>query len=100
LKSCKVLRCTHNTIQSPEELIKSLAEIQKQGYAIDDEEFYEGVRCIASPIREYSGKVIAAVSIAGPSVRMSNAKLTQLRRPISKATDKISRNLGYRSKEG
>jgi DNA-binding IclR family transcriptional regulator len=57
-------------------------------------EFYEGVRCIASPIRDHTEKLIAAINIAGPSVRMSHEKSTQLKEPILDATTGISKKLG------
>lgn len=52
------------TITNVEDLLKELERIRGQGYAIDDEEYYEGVRCVAAPIRA-GGKVVAAISITG-----------------------------------
>jgi DNA-binding IclR family transcriptional regulator len=100
LKGHNIIPHTANTINSPEKLTKSLTQIQERGYAIDDEELYEGVRCIASPILNHTGKVIASVSIAGPSVRMNNDKLAQIKKSLLSVTDEISKKLGYRIHEG
>jgi IclR family transcriptional regulator, KDG regulon repressor len=53
-----------NTITSLSRLLKEIKNIRLQGYAIDDEEYYEGVRCVAAPIRA-GGKTVAALSITG-----------------------------------
>jgi len=53
-----------NTITNLTHLFKELKAIRKQGYAIDNEEYYEGVRCVAAPVRA-GGKIAAAVSITG-----------------------------------
>ncbi|HEA65820.1 hypothetical protein LCGC14_2245720 [marine sediment metagenome] len=97
LKDHNLLQLTTNTINSPEKLMKSLTQIQEQGYAIDNEEFYEGVRCISSPIINHTRKVIASVSIAGPSVRMNNDKLAQIKKSLLSVTDEISIKLGYQT---
>ena len=62
-------------------------------------EFYEGVRCIASPIRDHTRKGIAAISIAGPSVRMSHEKSTQLKEPLLDAATGISKKPGRSHKD-
>jgi IclR family KDG regulon transcriptional repressor len=95
LEHRKLVPLTKNTISSPEQLGKDLTQIQIQGYGIDNEEFSEGVRCIAAPIRNFRGKVIAAIGIAGPSVRMTHDKLFDLKEPILNTAKEISRKLGY-----
>jgi len=55
---------TKNTIVSADELRKTLKAIKEADYAIDDEEVFEGLRCIAIPIRDHHGKAVAAVSIS------------------------------------
>lgn len=89
-------RYTPNTIIDRVELNRHLRKIATQRYAIDDEEFDIGVRCVAAPIRDYTHKVVGAVSISGPSTRLSDVRLEHVLIPLVKyASDKISSNLGY-----
>ncbi|HEV2985517.1 MAG TPA: IclR family transcriptional regulator, partial [Vicinamibacterales bacterium] len=61
---------TPRTITSARRLLKELRVIRERGYAIDEEERERGVRCVAAPIRNHHGDVVAAVSIAGPIDRL------------------------------
>lgn len=61
---------TDQTITSREELFEELDLIQEQGYAVDNEEKIEGLRCVAAPVKSSDGEVMSAVSISGPSSRM------------------------------
>jgi IclR family KDG regulon transcriptional repressor len=61
---------TPGTITSQRRLLKELREIRKRGYGLDEQEHELGVRCIAAPIRDHGGEVVAAISIAGPADRM------------------------------
>jgi DNA-binding IclR family transcriptional regulator len=83
------------TITSTKELIKNLELVRKEGLAIDDRELDNGIRCIAAPVSDISGKVIAAVSIAGPSSRITMEMLKQFKVPLLEATRMISQKLGY-----
>ena len=90
-------RKTANTITDPGHLKQHLQAVRSQGYAIDDEENESGVRCVAAPIRNQSGRVIAAASISGPSIRISKKRLREaLRDEIIQAGEKISWRLGFR----
>jgi IclR family acetate operon transcriptional repressor len=61
---------TPNTITDPALLRAHLEEVRRQGYATDHEEFADGVRCVAAPVRDFRGKVIGAIGISGPVGRM------------------------------
>jgi DNA-binding IclR family transcriptional regulator len=61
---------TPRTITSPKRLLKELGVTRQRGYALDEEEHEMGVRCVAAPIRNHQGHVIAAISVAGPTDRM------------------------------
>jgi DNA-binding IclR family transcriptional regulator len=61
---------TPHTITSAKRLLKELRVIRERGYAIDDEEREKGVKCLAAPVRNHSGGVVAAVSVAGPIDRL------------------------------
>jgi DNA-binding IclR family transcriptional regulator len=61
---------TPHTITSAKRLLKELRVVRERGYAIDDEEREKGVKCLAAPVRNHSGGVVAAVSVAGPIDRL------------------------------
>jgi DNA-binding IclR family transcriptional regulator len=65
-----------NTITSMHRLLEQLENIRKQGYAIDNEEYYEGVRCVAAPIRA-GGRIISALSITGSIFTMTMERINQ-----------------------
>lgn len=88
---------TPKTIATPEALKKQLKEICVRGYSVDDEEISEGLRCIGAAIRDHSGKVIGAISVAGPTMRVTKTKISELARYVMEATDGVSEQFGYRS---
>lgn len=63
--------CTPQTITSRDELFEELETIRERGYAFDDEEKIEGLRCVAAPVTAGEDDVIGAVSVSGPSSRMT-----------------------------
>lgn len=62
---------TERTITAPEEFLRALAEVRRQGYAVDDNEQEIGVRCLAVPVP--GSPTLAAVSISGPAGRVTEA---------------------------
>lgn len=87
---------TPNTITDPERIKDELVKAKVNGYCFDDEEIEMGLRCIAAPIKDHLGQVIAAISVSGPSMRMTDEKLKLLIEPVKKTTLIISRQLGYK----
>jgi IclR family acetate operon transcriptional repressor len=69
---------TEKTITDPEQFRQELATIRQRGYAIDNGEQEEGVRCLAVPVYGTDGKVIAAISISGPSSRLDSSRIPAL----------------------
>lgn len=69
---------TPNTITAPERLSREIARARQQGYAVDDEEFAPGIRCVARPVMDAAGRMIAALGVSGPSVRVDDARLAEL----------------------
>ena len=87
---------TPTTITSRDELMKELSKVAEQGYAIDEEELDLGVRCIAAPIRDYTRRIVGALSISGPSMRISNERIEKELIPlVMEATTELSTRLGY-----
>jgi DNA-binding IclR family transcriptional regulator len=90
-------RYTKNTILHTEDLLKNLATASEREYATDLEEFEDGLRCIASPVRDYTRKVIAALSVSGPAHRLSDEKIEQSIGPeVSRCAKVLSTRLGFR----
>lgn len=95
LASTGLERLTHNTISSLDELMNELDKVAKLGYAIDDEECEIGARCIAAPIRNYTGKIVASISVSGPVSRMTFQKIEIVKNELQQTARKISEELGY-----
>ncbi|MEP7206490.1 MAG: IclR family transcriptional regulator [Casimicrobiaceae bacterium] len=93
--SIELVGRTPKTISSASELRQDLATVRARGYAIDDEELETGLRCIAAPIRDHAGNVVASTSVAGPAQRMTKKVLTAFAADVIAAADAISARLGY-----
>ena len=85
---------TEHTITDYEEMKKVLAEVRECGYALDDEENEQGVRCIAASLRDYHNEVRYAFSISGPVSRMTRERVEELSVDIKKVQEELSRELG------
>jgi DNA-binding IclR family transcriptional regulator len=89
------IKPTKNTINTYKELKIELEKIKKQNYSVDDEECEIGMRCVAIPIRNYTGNIIAGLSITGPAVRMPFQKIKENLSVLSTASKQLSVLLGY-----
>lgn len=85
---------TSKTIKDVEALIKAIEEARKKGYAIDDEEHEDGIYCVAAPIYDYMGKIIAAISVGDTNKQFIKASNKQIELIKQTAKD-ISKRLGY-----
>jgi len=85
---------TPKTISSVTRFRQELKRVRVRGYAVDDEECERGLRCIGAPVRDHSGRVIAAISIAGPVFRVSRARIPELGAMVMHAAEDISNSLG------
>ena len=87
---------TPNTITSAKKLLKDLREIRERGYGLDIEEREKGVCCIAAPIRNHTGDVVAAISVAGPSQRMPKTLVgSDVAGAVVAAANAIAIDLGF-----
>lgn len=86
---------TENTITNRDVFLKELEKISELGFAVEKEENEVGISCIAAPIFDHRGMVIAAISISAPTIRMTDERLAQLREVIMEVGKQISRRLGY-----
>jgi IclR family transcriptional regulator, KDG regulon repressor len=90
---------TRYTITSPAELERDLAETRRRGFAVDNRENDEDVRCIAGPVRDHSGRVVAAISISGPATRFTREQIPGLSRLVVSVSTHLSEALGYKEPE-
>lgn len=97
LFSGELPRFTKATRTNADDFLKEVAVVRERGYAIDTEEFEEGLRCIGAPVRDYTRKVVGAISVSGPAHRLSDEKIAALIGPeIDRAGKALSVRLGFR----
>jgi len=95
-RTVELVRHTANTITSKEELRRHLARVKENGYAIDDVELFDDVKCVAAPIFDENSKALAAISISGPAFRMTREKIEkEYIRAVKQTAAQISQRLGY-----
>jgi IclR family acetate operon transcriptional repressor len=88
-------RFTGKTIASRRAFETELRRVRENGYAIDDEEHHEGIRCIAAPIFAFHGQAVASLCSVGPKTRMTRQKLRELRAPLFALARTLSERLGW-----
>ena len=88
-------RLTAKTITTPAELKAEFKSIRERGYALDNEENEEGVRCIGAAILDHSGRSIAAISVSAPSFRLPMEKVPYVAGSVCRAATALSQELGY-----
>ncbi len=90
-----IVRYTDHTITTLAELETELQTIRANGFAYDNEECDRGARCIAAPVRNYTGRVVAAISVTAPSQRMTAERMEGLIPLVQETAVQISRKLAY-----
>lgn len=95
LRSEPMAQRTPKTITTQSAFESELRRIRSAGYAIDDEEQFEGLRCIAMPVFCYTGEVVASMCVVGPKDRMTHQKLMVVRAPLTALSRRLSEKLGY-----
>jgi DNA-binding IclR family transcriptional regulator len=94
LKRLRLEPYTRRTIVTRAGLDEELRRIRTMGFAIDDEEHVEGIRCIAVPVHAYTGQVVASLCAVGPKSRMTRQRLRALRAPLMAQARALSEQLG------
>jgi IclR family transcriptional regulator, acetate operon repressor len=84
---------SRRTITSLEKLARALARARANGYTIDDGEYLEEVRCVAAPIRDQGGSVVASIGISAPSTRFPRGRWPVVARQVTDAARAISATL-------
>lgn len=86
---------TYNTITDREELIKHLKTVSEEGFAEDNGELMENMKCLAAPIFNHHGINIAAISISSLESKLKGKKLEKAKKLLLKSSRQISTDLGY-----
>jgi DNA-binding IclR family transcriptional regulator len=86
---------TTHTITNLKDLRQHLRQVRQQGWAMDNEEYILGHRCIAAPVYDYRGEVIAAVSASGPTSLITTERIEKVAKRVKQAADEIARKLMY-----
>jgi DNA-binding IclR family transcriptional regulator len=87
-------RRTAKTITTAEELHAELGKIREQGWAVDNVENEDGVRCVGAPILDHLGAVVAALSVSGPTMRVTEDRVPELGAQVKTVAEEISRRIG------
>jgi DNA-binding IclR family transcriptional regulator len=90
---------TDNTITDSELLMRELEQIRVRGYSLDNEECEIGARCVAAPIYDYTGKIVAGISVSGPVTRMSDGHIRASLHSLLQAAREISSRLGWQERQ-
>jgi IclR family transcriptional regulator, KDG regulon repressor len=86
---------TENTVKNINQLLADLRSVRKRGYAVDNEEIEIGLRCVGAPLRDYTGGMVGAISVAAPSARLSEKNTPVTGRMVIAIAGEISEQLGF-----
>ena len=89
-------RITPSTITAAETMWSALRVIRQRGWSFDDEEHALGTRCVAAPIYDEHAEPLGAISLAGPSSRLSDERIRQLGPVVAHTAEELTRRLGGR----
>jgi IclR family KDG regulon transcriptional repressor len=95
LSTVEFIKHTEKTIENTEQLLAALEAVKTQHYAEDNEEQEPGLRCIAAPVYDRFGNVIAGISISLPTIRFEQARMQEYVNLLQQAGKRISAQLGY-----
>lgn len=86
---------TINTITEPKKLLENLRQISETKVAVEEEENEIGIICLGTPIFDYSGRAIGAISVSGPASRMEEKGIQSIGEALKQVGEQISANLGF-----
>jgi IclR family transcriptional regulator, KDG regulon repressor len=94
LPKLKLVRNTQNTITDLNKLSTQLRRVRKQGWALDDQENEDHIRCIGYPVLSFNGRILGAISISGLATRFDGKYLSKLTKEVQSTARRLSENLG------
>lgn len=86
---------TSNTITDPDAFRRELKQIYQKGYSVSNGELRNDISSLSAPVRDYTGKVIAAINLVGPSNRLSNRRVELMAPELIRSGELISERMGY-----
>ncbi len=90
-----LVKYTPKTITNPADYKQHLRQVRNNGWALDDEEYLTGRRCIGAPIFDFTGTAIACVSVSGNIYELSDARLPLIKAAVMNTAETISKRMGY-----
>jgi IclR family acetate operon transcriptional repressor len=93
-------RFTRRTLDEARKLSSELKNIRKRGFAIDNEEYTPGLRCVAAPVFDEHGHPIAALSVSGPTIRVTSERASELGRMVAATANELTGDFGGRPPTG
>ncbi len=88
------------TISDHQTLLHHIDQVKTQGFALDDEEYSPGVRCIAVPVFDYRDRCVAAIGISSPTSRLPLENIPQVARTVQEIGQSLSSRLSFKPAEG
>jgi DNA-binding IclR family transcriptional regulator len=97
LAGCRMEARTRNTFTNVLSLKRELERIRDRGYAIDDEEIEDGIRCISAPVLDPAERAVAAISVSGPAARITPNRFQSIGKTVLKAAEELSAHVGHKA---
>lgn len=94
LASTPLERRSPKTVTARAAVEREIERVRTQGFAFDDEEYTEGIRCVAAPVRNFTGRVVAALGLSGPVWRVTLDRVASLTDVVRTAATRLSAHLG------
>lgn len=97
LANCELHKFTAKTISEKDALLREIEEVRRKGLAFDDGEFDPEARCVAVPVRDFTGRVAGAIGMSGPMWRLSLQALQEKSKYVREAAVELSAELGFQA---
>jgi IclR family transcriptional regulator, KDG regulon repressor len=91
----KLEKLTPQTITSLDKLLVEIATVRREGLGEDNEEYTRGLRCLAAPIRDFSSRIVAAMSLSMFKHKLTAERRAVFKQALQKVTGEVSERLGY-----
>lgn len=95
LEKTELVKRTENTITSVDELKREIEKIKTQGYAMDDIEFADDIRCCAAPVRDSDGLLMGALGITATTITFGKDRFEEISKIVMDTAEQISKEMGY-----